>query len=102
MLRHKKKNLATPTEILKQSLVQYYRQNICKFFTCKRKLVFAAKFFLGSIVCIELAMLSHTASVSAATIQTAVNNSTNDYTASDTTVQFNRKNNGHRNNLYPH
>ena len=91
MLRHKKKNLATPTEILKQSLVQYYRQNICKFFTCKRKLVFATKFFLGSIVCIELAMLSHTASVSAATIQTAVNNSTNDYTASDTTVQFNGK-----------
>lgn len=91
MLRHKKKNLATPTEILKQSLVQYYRQNICKFFTCKRKLVFAAKFFLGSIVCIGLAMLSHTASVSAATIQTAVNNSTNDYTASDTTVQFNGK-----------
>lgn len=40
---------------------------------------------------IELAMLSHTASVSAATIQTAVNNSTNDYTASDTTVQFNGK-----------
>ena len=36
-------------------------------------------------------MLSHTASVSAATIQTAVNNSTNDYTASDTTVQFNGK-----------
>lgn len=91
MLRHKKKNLATPTEILKQSLVQYYRQNICKFFTCKRKLVFATKFFLGSIVCIGLAMLSHTASVSAATIQTAVNNSTNDYTASDTTVQFNGK-----------
>ena len=91
MLRHKKKNLATPTEILKQSLVQYYRQDICKFFTCKRKLVFATKFFLGSIVCIGLAMLSHTASVSAATIQTAVNNSTNDYTASDTTVQFNGK-----------
>lgn len=91
MLRHKKKNLATPTEILKQSLVQYYRQNICKFFTCKRKLVFATKFFLGSIVCIGLAMLSHTASVSATTIQTAVNNSTNDYTASDTTVQFNGK-----------
>lgn len=91
MLRHKKKNLATPTEILKQSLVQYYRQNICKFFTCKRKLVFATKFFLGSIVCIGLAMLSHTASVSAATIRTAVNNSTNDYTASDTTVQFNGK-----------
>lgn len=91
MLRHKKKNLATPTEILKQSLVQYYRQDICKFFTCKRKLVFATKFFLGSIVCIGLAMLSHTSSVSAATIQTAVNNSTNDYTASDTTVQFNGK-----------
>ena len=91
MLRHKKKNLATPTEILKQSLVQYHRQDICKFFTCKRKLLFATKFFLGSIVCIELAMLSHTASVSAATIQTAVNNSTNDYTASDTTVQFNGK-----------
>ena len=36
-------------------------------------------------------MLSHTAFVSAATIQTAVNNSTNDYTASDTTVQFNGK-----------
>lgn len=91
MLRHKKKNLATPTEILKQSLVQYYRQDICKFFTCKRKLVFATKFFLGSIVCIGLAMLSHTASVSAATIQTAVNNCTYDYTASDTTVQFNGK-----------
>lgn len=91
MLRHKKKNLATPTEILKQSLVQYHRRDFCKFFTCKRKLLFATKFFLGSIVCIELAMLSHTASASAATIQTAVNNSTNDYTSSDTTVQFNGK-----------
>ena len=91
MLRHKKKNLATPTEILKQSLVQYHHQDICKFFTCKRKLLFATKFFLGSIVCIGLAMLSHTASVSAATIQTAVNNCTYDYTASDTTVQFNGK-----------
>lgn len=91
MLRHKKKNLAKHIEILKQSLVQYYRHDICKSFTCKRKLLFATKFFLGSIVCIEFGMLSHTTSASATSIQTAVNNSTNDYTASDTTVQFNGK-----------